>query len=55
MIVINPILNTKYTVYNITYETKGKRKKGMLISQNNNLETDDEIKINQLTHNMFYG
>lgn len=55
MIVINPILNTKYTVYNIAFETKGKKKKGMLISQNNNLETDDIIKINQLTHNLFYG
>ena len=55
MIIINPILNVKYSLYQIEYIIKSKSRKGLLISKERYIETDTEIKINQITRNIYYG
>lgn len=55
MITINPILNLSHTLYQIEYSKKGRKKKGLLIIKNEDLEVGQEIKINQITKNIYYG
>lgn len=55
MIVINPILSITHSLYQIEYTKKGKIKKGLLISRNENVESQQEITINLITKNIFYG
>lgn len=55
MIIINPILNIKYSLYQIEYTRKSKKRKGLLISKKRYIEMDTEIKINQITRNIYYG
>ena len=55
MIVINPILTITHTLYQIDFSKKGQNKKGLLITQNENIEIDQEIKINLITKSIYYG
>lgn len=55
MIIINPILNLKYSLFNIEYEKKGIIKNCLLISLNKELNINDELKINQIKNNIYYG
>ena len=55
MIVINPILSITHTLYQIEYNKKGKTKKGLLITKEEDLESEQEIKINLITKNIYYG
>ncbi|MDQ1163060.1 hypothetical protein QE422_003428 [Chryseobacterium sp. SORGH_AS 447] len=55
MIVINPILSITHTLYQIEYNKKNKTKKALLITKEGNLENDEEIKINLITKNIYYG
>lgn len=55
MIVINPILGITHTLYHVEYSKKGKNKKGLLITKDNNIDIDQEIKINLITKNIYYG
>lgn len=55
MIVINPILSIIHTLYQIEYNKKGKTKKGLLITKEEYLESEQEVKINLITKNIYYG
>lgn len=55
MIVINPILSISHTLYQIEFSKKGLNKKGLLITKNEELEISQEIKINLITKNIYYG
>lgn len=55
MVAINPILNITHTLYQIEYSKKNRKKKGLLIIKNEDLEVGQEIKINQITKNIYYG
>jgi hypothetical protein len=55
MIVINPLLTITHTLYQIDFSKKGQNKKGLLITQNEDIEIDQEIKINLITKSIYYG
>lgn len=55
MIIINPILNLKYSLFNIEYERKGIIKNCLLITLNKELNINDELKINKIKDNIHYG
>lgn len=55
MIVINPVLNITHNLYQIEYNKKNKSKKALLITKEADLEIDQEIKINLITKNIYYG
>lgn len=55
MIVINPILSITHTLYQVDYNKKGKTKKGLLITKEEDLESGKEVKINLITKNIYYG
>lgn len=55
MIVINPILNISHSLFQIEYSINGKKRKGLLITELEEIDEHQEIKINQITKNIFYG
>lgn len=55
MIVINPILSITHTLYQIEYSRKGKNRKGLLITTEEDIDCGQEIKINLITKNIYYG
>jgi hypothetical protein len=57
MILINPTISIRYSLYMIEYETStcSSSKKGMIISKNKYLEEDDSIKIRRIGHKLFYA
>ncbi len=55
MIVINPILSITHTLYQIEFSKKGKNRKALLITKDEDLECGQEIKINLITKNIYYG
>lgn len=55
MIVINPILSITHTLYQIDYNKKNQTKKALLITKKKDLENGQELKINLITKNIYYG
>lgn len=55
MIVINPILNITHSLYQIEFNLGTSEKNGLLISNNKDIEVNVEIKINQISSNLYYG
>lgn len=55
MIVINPILSITHTLYQIEFSKKGKNRKALLITKDEDLECGQEIKMNLITKNIYYG
>lgn len=55
MIVINPILSIKYTIYQLSFSKTGTIKKGFLISPIEELEEHEELKINSISKDIYYG
>ena len=55
MIVINPILNITHSLYQIEFSQNGIKKKGMLITKIKEIDENQEITINQISNNIFYG
>lgn len=55
MIVINPILNITHSLFQIEYSVKGKKRKGLLITELDEINENQELKINQISKNIFYG
>lgn len=55
MIVINPILSITHTLFQIDYSKKRKCKKGLLITKAEDIEIGEEVKINLITKNIYYG
>ena len=56
MIVINPVLNIFYNLYNVSYCVgQNDDKKGIIICKNGNLEVGNNIKIYTISQNIFYS
>lgn len=55
MIVINPILNISHSLFQIEYSLNGKKRKGLLITELDEVDEQQELKINQISKNIFYG
>ncbi len=56
MILINPTLAIKYSLYSIEYiNSGGQKKKGMIICSNKYLDEDDSIKIQKIGYKLFYA
>ncbi|HGO5292573.1 TPA: hypothetical protein ACK210_002255 [Photobacterium damselae subsp. damselae] len=57
MLLINPTISMKYSLYMIEYtdSNEGKKKKGMIISRNKFLEEDDQVKIKKIGHRLFFA
>jgi hypothetical protein len=55
LILINPVLSFKYSIYEIEYQQQnGKIKNCLVISKNRYLEEDSEIKIYEIGFKLFY-
>lgn len=56
LILINPILSFKYSLFEIEYRKQnGKLKNGLIITQDKYLEEDNIIKIYEVGFKLFYG
>lgn len=57
MLLINPTISMKYSLYMIEYTDSDatKKKKGMIISRNKFLEEDDQVKIKKIGHKLFFA
>lgn len=57
MLLINPTISMRYSLYMTEYIdlSKKKKKKGMILSKNKFLEENDEIKIKTIGHKLFYA
>ncbi|HFK5574889.1 TPA: hypothetical protein ACG0AX_003255, partial [Elizabethkingia anophelis] len=55
MIVINPILSITHTLFQIEYSKKDNLKKALLITKIEDLEENQEVKINLIAKNIYYG
>lgn len=55
MILINPILSCKYSIYDIEYSKNKKIKNGFIISKNNSLQDEDKIKLYEIGNKLFFA
>ena len=56
LILINPVLSFKYSLFEFEYlQQNGKMKTGLIISRNRYLEEDSIIKIYEIGFKLFYG
>ncbi len=57
MLLINPTISMKYSLYMVEYKdtSSNKKRKGMIISKNKFLEEDDSVKIKKIGHKLFYA
>lgn len=56
MILINPTLAIRYSLYSIEYVGgEGLKRKGMMICENKYLDEDDCIKIQKIGYKLFYA
>ncbi|EKP0261863.1 hypothetical protein JFQ93_003169 [Aeromonas sobria] len=57
MLLINPTISIKYSLYMTEYKTHSsdKKMKGMIISKNRFLEEDDQVKIKKIGHKLFFA
>lgn len=57
MILINPTISIRYTIYQITYRDieSGNTRKGMIITKCNLLEEGDKIEMEDVGHKLFYA
>lgn len=55
MILINPILSCKYSIYDIEYSKNKKIKNGFIISKDNSLQDEDKIKLYEIGNKLFFA
>ena len=55
MILINPILSCKYSIYDIEYSKNEKIKNGFIISKDNSLQDKDKIKLYEIGNKLFFA
>lgn len=57
MLLINPTLSMRYSLYLIEYEdiSSSKRRKGMVLSRNKFLEEDDRLKIKSMGYKLYFA
>ncbi len=55
LILVNPFLSIKYSIYSIKYDDGGIARQGILITKGNNLQEADYAKIYNVGYQLFYG
>ena len=55
LLLINPVLNLKYSIFEFEYQENEKSKNGILISKNNELQEDDLVKLYSIGNKMYYS
>lgn len=55
LLLINPVLNLKYSIFEFEFEENQKTKNGILISKNNELQEDDLVKLYSIGNKMYYS
>lgn len=56
LLLINPLLNFKYSIFEIEYEENSKRvRRGLIIIRNGQIDDDDIIKIYPIGFKLFYA
>ena len=55
LILVNPILNLKYSIYNIKYIDGKIERQGVLISKDRSIYEEDNIKVYNVGYQLFYG
>ncbi|MBP5456306.1 MAG: hypothetical protein J6Y37_07380 [Paludibacteraceae bacterium] len=55
LILVNPILSLKYSIYNVKYIDGDIPRQGILISNNNDILEDDQVKMYNIGHQLFFG
>jgi hypothetical protein len=54
MLLINPLLSIKYAIYEVEYETNGKKCNGLVISKDKYLMEDTTVKLYEIGHKLYY-
>lgn len=55
LLLINPLLNIKFAIYEIEYTENKKNKNGLIISRNKYLQDDEDIKIYEIGHKLYFA
>lgn len=55
LILVNPILSLKYSIYTVRYKDGNIPRQGILISFDNDILEYDQVKIYNVGHQLFYG
>ncbi|MBR09745.1 MAG: hypothetical protein CMP48_18925 [Rickettsiales bacterium] len=56
LMLINPVLSMKYTLYEVTYaENEKNNKTALILSENDDMQEEDQIQITQLGHKLFFA
>lgn len=55
LILVNPILSLKYSIYNVKYKDGDIPRQGILISSNNDILEYDQVKMYNVGHQLFFG
>jgi hypothetical protein len=55
LILVNPILNLKYSIYSFKYKDGDIERQGILISKNKSIYEDENVKIYSVGYQLFYG
>ncbi len=55
LLLINPLLSFRFSIYEIEYEENNKNKNGLVISRNMYLQDDSNIKIYEIGHKLYFA
>ncbi len=55
MLLINPLLSFRFSIYEIDYEQNGKIRNGLIISRNKNLLDDAGVKLYEIGHKLYFA
>ena len=55
LILVNPILSMKYSIFNIKYKDGDVSRQGILISRDNFIEENDTAKLYNVGYQLYYG
>ena len=55
LILVNPMLSMKYSIFNIKYDDDPVSRQGILISKDKFIEENDRVKIYNVGYQLYYG
>lgn len=55
LLLINPLLSFRFSIFEIEYEENGKLKNGLIITRDKYLHDDSNIKIYEVGHKLYYS
>ena len=55
LILVNPILSLRYSIYNVKFKDGDIPRQGILISSNNDILEYDQVKMYNVGHQLFFG